>query len=282
MHWRARLVGLVSIATATACLPPSEVGRFARSASETTAEFTPVAREMYASCLRFESYRAQRSPTGWYDSESLRTSCASRDTAIAGLLGANRVLSSYFSALARLADDKAVATDNELTRLAISAKRSGMNEPQVNAVAALAKYLTSTIVDSYRRQKLKDAIAAQNGNVGFVTSGLRDVINIDYRRILAIETRAANDFYRTVLTESRSREPLAAVLVLKDRDERIAQLKKRSEDLDSYVRALEAVRAGHQKLYENRDQVRAKEVSAELVRNAEILERIGRQLEHAF
>jgi hypothetical protein len=157
-----------------------------------------------------------------------------------------------------------------------------MNEPQVNAVAALAKYLTSTIVDSYRRQKLEDAIASQNGNVGFVASGLRDVINTDYRRILAIETRAANDFYRSVLTESRSREPLAAVLVLKDRDERIAQLKKRGEDLDAYVRALEAVRAGHQKLYENRNQVRAKAVSAELVRNAETLERIGRQLERAF
>ena len=96
------------------------------------------------------------------------------------------------------------------------------------------------------------------------------------------QTTAANNFYRSVLTESRAREPLASVLVLKDRDERIAQLRKRGEDLDAFVRALEAVRAGHQKLYENRDQVRAKSLSADLVRHAETLERVGRQLERAF
>jgi hypothetical protein len=201
---------------------------------------------------------------------------------VSGLLAANRILTSYFSALARLADDKAVATDDDLNRLAIVAKRSGMNEPQVNSVAALAKYVTSTIVGAYREQKLRDAIATQNGNVTFVTNGLRGVINVDYRRILGVETRAVNDFYRTVLAESRAKEPLASVLLLRDRDERIAQLRKRGEDLDAYLRALEAVRAGHQKLYENRNRVRARAVSAELVRHAEALEKIGKQLERAF
>jgi hypothetical protein len=111
---------------------------------------------------------------------------------------------------------------------------------------------------------------------------LRGVINVDYRRILGVETRAVNDFYRTVLAESRAKEPLASVLLLRDRDERIAQLRKRGEDLDAYLRALEAVRAGHQKLYENRNRVRARAVSAELVRHAEALEKIGKQLERAF
>lgn len=270
------------ICIASACLPPSEVGRFAHSASETTSEFTPVARDMYSSCLRFEAFKAQRSSTGWYDNESLRTACAPRDSAVAGLIAANRILSSYLSALARLADGKTVSTDDELTRLATIAKKSGLSEPGVNAVAGLAKYLTSSFVGVYQRQKLHDAIESQNGNVTFVTAGLRDVINLDYRRILAIESRAANDFYRAAIAENRNREPLASVLVMKDRDERAAQLRKRSDDLDAYVRALDAVRAGHQKLYENRNQVRAKELSAELVRHAETLERIGKQLEKAF
>ena len=237
---------------------------------------------MYASCLRFEGYKAQRSAGGWYDDESLRARCASRDTAVAGVLAANRILSAYFSALARLADDKFGSADPEIGRLAVVATKSGLNQAQVNAVGALAKYLTSTAIDVYRRQKLQDAIASQNGNVMFVTLGLRDVINQDYRRVLAIEARAANDFYHASINEGRGREPLAAILVLRDRDEKMLELRKRGEALDAYVRALDAVRNGHQKLYEHRTQLRARQVSAELVRNAELLEKIAKQLDKAF
>jgi hypothetical protein len=263
------------------CLPPSEVGRFAKSASEATAEFPPVAREMYASCLRFEGYKAQRT-TGWYDSESLRMPCASRDTAVAGVLAANKVLSAYFSALAKLADDQLVSADREIAGLAAIVKKSGLNDAQVDAVAQLTKYLTSTAIDAYRRGKIGDAVASQNGNVALVTTGLRTIISRDYRQILNIEARAANDFYRSAVTENREREPLAAILVLKDRDERASDLRKRSEAVDAYVRALDAVRDGHQKLYDNRNKLRAKVLAAELRDQAATLDRISRQLENAF
>jgi hypothetical protein len=263
------------------CLPPSEVGRFARSASEATADFPPVAREMYASCLRFEGYKAQRT-SGWYDNESLRMPCASRDTAVAGVLAANKVLSAYFSALAKLADDQIVSADREIGGLATIVKKSGLNDAQVDAVAELTKYVTSAAIDAYRRGKIADAIASQNGNVVLVITGLRTIISRDYRQILNIESRAANDFYRSAVTEHREREPLAAILVLNDRDDRVSELRKRTEAVDAYVRALDAVRAGHQKLYDNRNKLRAKVLAAELRDHSATLERIARQLEQAF
>jgi hypothetical protein len=265
----------------TACLPPSEVGRFAKSASEATAEFPPVAREMYASCVRFEGYKAQRI-TGWYDNESRLLQCASRDTAVAGVLAANKVLSAYFSALAELADDRIISADREIGGLAVIVKKSGLEDAQVDAVAELTKYLTSTAIDTYRRGKIGDAVASQNGNVVLVTTGLRTIISRDYRQILNIEARAANDSYHAAVADNREREPLAAILVLKDRDERAAELRKKTEAIDAYVRALDAVRAGHQKLYEHRNKLRAKVLAAELRGQAEELDRISRQLEKAF
>ena len=274
---------IITIAAAfvTACVQPSEVGRFAKSASETTAEFPPVAKDMYASCLRFEAYKAQRL-SGWYDNESLRMPCASRDSAIAGVLAANKVLGAYFSALAKLADDNVVSTDREIGGLAAIVKKSGLNAAQVDAVAELTKYLTSTLLDAYRRGKIGDAVASQNGNVVLVTNGLRDIISRDYRQILDIEARAANDFYHASVNESRDREPLAAVLVLRDRDDRIVELAKKREAIAAYVRALDAVRDGHQKLYDHRNDLRAKVLSAELADQIETLQRISRQLERAF
>ncbi|HEY3258374.1 MAG TPA: hypothetical protein VGJ64_05920 [Gemmatimonadaceae bacterium] len=265
----------------TACLPPSEVARFAKSASEATAEFPPVAREMYASCIRFEGYKEQRT-TGWYDNDTRLLQCASRDTAVAGVLAANKVLSAYFSTLAELADDRVVSADREIGGLAVIVKKSGLDDAQVDAVAELTKYLASAAIDTYRRGKIGDAVASQNGNVVLVTTGLRTIISRDYRQILNIETRAANDFYRAAVTENREREPLAAILVLKDRDERVAELRKKTEAIDAYVRALDAVRAGHEKLYEHRNKLRAKVLAAELRDQAAELERISRQLERAF
>ncbi|MDO8501962.1 MAG: hypothetical protein Q7S20_08960 [Gemmatimonadaceae bacterium] len=207
---------------------------------------------MYASCLRFEGYKAQRT-SGWYDAESLRSQCASRDTAVAGVLAANRVLSAYFSALAKLADDQIISADREIGGLAAIVKRSGLDDAQIDAVAGLTKYLTSAAIDTYRRGRIGEAVASQNENVVLVTKGLRSIINRDYRQILNIEGRAANDFYRVAVTENREREPLAAILVLKDRDDRVAELRKKTEAVDAYVRALDAVRAGHQKLYDHRN-----------------------------
>jgi len=274
----ALVLGSLAVA---GCLPPSEVGRFAKSASEATADFPPVAREMYASCLRFEGFKAQRT-SGWYDNESLRMPCASRDTAVAGVLAANKVLSAYFSALAKLADDQFVSADREIGGLAAIVKKSGLNDAQVDAVAGLTKYLATMAIDGYRRGKIGDAIASQNGNVVLVTTGLRTIISRDYRQILNIESRAANDFYRSAVTENREREPLAAILVLKDRDDRVAELRKRAEAVDAYVRALDAVRDGHQKLYDHRNKLRAKVLAAELRDQSATLERIARQLERAF
>jgi hypothetical protein len=273
--------GLVLCAALGGCLPPSEVGRFAKSASEATADFPPVAKEMYASCLRFEGFKAQRT-SGWYDNESLRMPCASRDTAVAGVLAANKVLSAYFSALAKLADDQFVSADREIGGLAAIVKKSGLNDAQVDAVAELTKYLATMAIDGYRRGKIGDAIASQNGNVALVTEGLRTIISRDYRQILNIESRAANDFYRSAVTENREREPLAAILVLKDRDDRVLELRKRAEAVDAYVRALDAVRDGHQKLYDHRNKLRAKVLAAELRDQSATLERIARQLEQAF
>jgi hypothetical protein len=236
---------------------------------------------MYASCLRFEGYKAQRT-TGWYDSESLRMPCASRDTAVAGVLAANKILSAYFSALAKLADDQIVSADREIAGLGAIVKKSGLNDAQVDAVAELTKYLASTVADAYRRGKIGDAIASQNGSIVLVTTGLRTIISRDYRQILNIESRAANDFYRSAVTEHREREPLAAILVLKDRDERVGDLRKRSDAIDAYVRALDAVRDGHQKLYDNRNKLRAKVLAAELRDQAATLDKLSRQIEKAF
>jgi hypothetical protein len=271
------------VATLTACVRPSAVARYAESAGRTTAEFPALARDIHASCLRFEAYKAQRSGDGWYEEAGLRRACASRDTAVAGLIATNRVLGSYLGALGALAEDRVTSTDWAIERLSSAlVGKAGLDDAQVSAVQRLANYVSSAALEGYRRRELVRAITSRNADVQTVTLALRTVISRDFRAALDVESRALTDFYRSALAEHSSREPLAAILVREQRDRRAVELAEKRDAIASYLRALENVRAGHQRLYEGRRHIDAPRVAADLLKNADELDSIARQLERAF
>ncbi|MBA2708496.1 MAG: hypothetical protein H0U59_11900 [Gemmatimonadaceae bacterium] len=281
---RARAAIWTAVSTMSiACMPPRAVATYAAAATRVTSEFPAIAGDMHASCLRFQSFSLQRRGDGWYDEAMLRSGCASTDTAVAAVIGVNRVLSGYFAALARLADDRIVSTDTEVKLLSASLiSKAGMNQAQESAVSALLQYVSSTLLDIRRRPKLAQAITSQNANVIVVTNGLRDIVSKDYLQLLIDEETAANSFYRTVVREGRPREPLAAVLLMDVRDERARQLGNRREALDAYAKALGTISAGHQKLYLRRNTLGAKELAAELAGHAETLDKLAKRIEKAF
>ncbi len=281
---RARAAIWMAVSTMSiACMPPRAVATYAAAATRVTSEFPAIAGDMHASCLRFQSFSLQRRGDGWYDEAMLRSRCAATDTAVTAIIGVNRVLAAYFSALARLADGKVVSTDTEVKLLSASIiGRTGMSQAQESAVGALLQYVSSTLLDISRRPKLAQAVASQNANVIVVANGLRDIVSRDYRQLLNNEETAANSFYRTIVREGRQREPLAAVLLMDVRDERASQLDARREALDAYAKALGTISSGHQKLYLRRNKLGAKEMLAELAGHAETLDELAKRIEKAF
>ncbi|HVF39752.1 MAG TPA: hypothetical protein VM939_07620 [Gemmatimonadaceae bacterium] len=277
------LVSVILASLVAGCVPPKAVATYATAASKATAGFPPIARDMHASCLRFQAFSAQRRGDGWYDESTLRGRCAARDTAVAAVLSVNRVLSAYFSALSALADDKIVSADKELGTLATTlVSKAGMNQGQVSAVRAVVDYLSSGVMDGRRRSALTRAITTQNSNVTLIADGLDEIVQRDFQQILRTEEQGTNSFYRAVLLEGRDREPVAAALLMDQRDDRVAALKTRQANLDDYRKALGTIKSGHHKLYASRNNLKAKALAGELADHAKSLEKIAQQLEKAF
>ena len=282
-----RGAGWVAVAGAVmvlaGCVHPAAVGRYARAAGATAAEFPALADDMRASCIRLEGYRESREGAGWFERNDLEPRCAERAKAVKHAVTVERVLGSYFSALAGLADDRVVSYDRNIDRLTGSLEDDAkLDGEQVRAVGELAAFAASVATDGYRHVKLTNAIEEQNANVVTVIDALSEIVGTDYASILDLETTGMNSFYRSALAEGAEREPLAAVLVRDARDARATALNEKRSAIASYVRALATMKAGHQRLYESRRQLDAKALAADLASYAAQLEEMIPALREAF
>lgn len=274
---------------ASGCVRTGSVGSYARAAGKTAAEFPALAEDMTASCVRLEEFRAAREGEGdgagyrWYDYSDLEKRCADRKSAVRRAVTVDRVLASYFTALGALADGKVVRYDASIDRLADALEDDAkLDREKVRAVADLAAFTASTTADGYRHLKLTKVIEEQNGNVAAVIDALAEVVGTDYANILELEATGMDAFYRSALAEGAEREPLAAILVRDRRDEHAAELREKRSALDAYVKALATMKKGHQRLYDSRHDLDARELAGELADYAAQLEKMIPALRDAF
>lgn len=267
------------------CVHPAAVGRYARAAGATAAEFPALADDMRASCIRLEGYRAAREGGGggWFDGADLAPRCAGRARAVERTAAVERVLARYFSALAALADNKVLSYDRGVGELANALEDDAkLDAKQVRAVSDLAAFAASVATDGYRHVKLTKVIEEQNANVGTVVDALTAIVGTDYASILDLEATGMESFYRSALAEGAEREPLAAILVRDTRDARASALGDKRQALAAYVKALATIKAGHQRLYDSRHDLDAKELAGDLARYTKQLEEMLPALREAF
>lgn len=281
VRWMAGLALLAIVAGG--CVRTGAVGRYASAAGETAAEFPALADEMRASCVRLEEYREAREGSGWFDRRDLEKRCADRAKAVRRTVAVERVLASYFAALGALADGKVVRYDASIDDLADALEDDAkLDRERVRAVSDLAAFAASVTTDGYRHLKLAKVIEEQNGNVATVIDALSEIVATDYANILELEETGMESFYRSAMAEGAAREPLAAILVLDERDERAAALDEKRGALAAYVKALGTMKKGHQRLYDSRHDLNAKVLAGELAGYAAQLEEMIPALRDAF
>jgi hypothetical protein len=259
------------------------VRRFSASASLVTAKLPDATAAVAASCRRAQSYRLRRVTSAWYGTDSVRAACADRERALRDVEGVNRVLSGYFAALGALAGEKVPEAGAGVSALGSAVgEATDFDAGKVSAITALARFTTTHATDGYRRAALREAIAGQNANVQTVTSALHELLEEGLARYLATDGNAETDYYRSVLTESGAREPLGAILVRDSYDGRHAEVLEQTEAVRTLGRAMLTIGRGHQRLYDARDHLAAKELLASIVATARQLDAAMAKMDKAF
>jgi hypothetical protein len=260
---------------AAACVDTSAVKRFAAVSATAGDQFEQLAEDLPASCIRQHRYLALADSQITLDDirGEAEARCDEYAKLARRLVKANKVLVSYLKALGKLAEDKIVVYDKRIDNFADALDDTDMFDAEkIEAVQGLTTVLANAAAGEWRRKELKKAIEEANSGVQILVDALRGVIGEDYIRLLDVEREAAKHYYLGQIKEHGAGEPLTVTLVFEKWKEADITSDDKRDAADLTLKILNKIAKGHQKLYDNRDDLSSKQIRNMLVEYTVVLE----------
>lgn len=177
-------------------------------------------------------------------------------------------INGYFEGLSNLSNDK--LTTYNFDALTKSLKdgnfgKTGVNvtTEQVGAYAKISQILLRATTDLYRKKKTKDYIEQANGPIKTLLEGFKLIVQ-NLKNEIDVKKEKLYGYY----TEMKKRGTLSeyeqgkAVI---EYYQQVSALNAKTNQIESFAKGLDLIEKGHQKLYDNRDKISAKELSEMLI-----------------
>ncbi|MCV6610506.1 MAG: hypothetical protein OIF55_07025 [Amphritea sp.] len=250
LRWKCGVVLLV-LGLLSGCTNLAAVRQYAETADASLAKVPDVVSDFSGSCQRRAGFQPpERQPD-----------CSKVKAETAPLLEVVTLLQKYNQSLGKLAADEAITFTADLDKL--EQQVTGLNrfdKDRVAATVSMADYLSKLATERYRRQRVQQAIKANNQPIQTVIAGVADIIESDYRSLLENEQLAINKHYRGMETRYADTEPLALSLALRERQADQQAVAKKLEGITPLVTLIRKVASEHDKLNGRAGQLGSEEV----------------------
>lgn len=190
------------------------------------------------------------------------------------------IVSDYMNALATLSADATVdyKKDVDVLTASIGKLDAGVSKDTLGAAGSLASTVLNAAAKAYQAAQVEKIVEEANAPLQLMLrSELRNIVDKDFRRDLQIEKSSMNAYYDYLLRHGNPSEA-AKDAVNEWQEERIRQNDKKLRAVDAYLKVIDTVAIGHQKLFDNRNKLDAKalikdlySLSAELRKQIKIL-----------
>lgn len=287
----------------TSCVELKAIRKFAATSAVVGQKFPALSADVYGSCTRRYKYRFYRVAQfnarqmkeidELKDAENLETfqsslpvetiaaerDCRRFKEIELSVVALNQALVTYMQTMGDLAADDLTSYDKKLDALGSSITGAGFfNENEVGAGKNLAKFILDATTNFYRRKKLKTAIETRNEDVKLLAQALKRFVGQNYILELRNEQRQLNNYYQATIQEHQDRvknaDPLLVLPIKAMWNPEQERLQSRIDAAEAYVKILDNVSAGHQKLYDSRNNLNSKEMrqtAMQYARNIESL-----------
>lgn len=175
------------------------------------------------------------------------------------------LVADYMATLAVLADDGTATYTADVAELTKSLKETGqLNNDTVAAFGSIATGLQNAALGLWQRREIGRLIGLANEPLQAVLSGeLRTIVDTQFRRDLKAEAARVDVFYSDLLRDAEA-SAAAKVAVEEWLTLRLAENESRQRAVDAYVKLLDRMAAGHQALFERRNDLDAKDLARDL------------------
>ncbi len=182
-----------------------------------------------------------------------------RATQKTDLLLRQSLIETYMKSLGRLAADEVVDNTEELAQLSTTLESQTPTSPQeAEAFKKIAGIVTTVAVKRWRQDQLQDLIKQANAPIQQLLESLHRIVSDGFGGDLQTEEAAIQNYYMTLTMESQ--DPAGKAALAEWKELRMSQVHKRSEAVQIYGTVLDRISEGHQRLFDQRQNLTKKEV----------------------
>ncbi|MCA9420738.1 MAG: hypothetical protein KC592_06960 [Nitrospira sp.] len=182
-----------------------------------------------------------------------------RATQKSALLLRQSIIETYMEALGRLAADEVVDNTEELANLSAALEAHAATNPQeAKAFKKIAGMVTTVVVKRWRQHQLRELIEQSNPPIQQILRTLHRIVSDGFGGDLQTEETAIQNYYMTLTMESQ--DPAGKAALAEWKDFRLSQVHERSEAVQTYGKILDNISSGHQRLFDQRQNLTKKEV----------------------
>jgi hypothetical protein len=221
------------------------VAKFAASAKSASTGFSGIASDFAGSAKRRAAYVSEE------ERPKVLNAAKAYKAQEADMLAAQKILVAYVAALAAISTDSATSRDTSITSITNgSLVEAGVTASEATAGAGLAKSVTDALSAGYRSNKAGKVIHDCNPQLQEYLKGLEHIVGTDYAGVLNSEQISAEGYYNDLLRKYGEKEPLAAVEIIRQKQQDLDAIAKKQTAAAAYVKVLTDIGEGHQKLYD--------------------------------
>ncbi len=186
------------------------------------------------------------------------------------LLFRHDVIEEYMEALGKLAADEIVDQSEELSQLTTKLQsEAGTSPAETEAFGKIAGVLTNAIGDKWRKRQIQELIERSNGPLQTILKSLQQIVNDGFGGDDHNEQFAMQSYYRTKITQSN--DPAGIAALMEWQESREESLAAHTQAIQAYSALLEKISEGHQKLYDERNDLAKAELLQQIKKTAKEL-----------
>ena len=240
----------------SACVNLDHIYSFASESESILLSESDIGYSFYQSCLEFDCIAEQPTLDNTLKLPDKECNCDTFLMADKTILIFNKIISGYLSTMANLSNEKRVDYNYADLSKSIDAEairgKLNITSDQINAASKLATDITNKLLDAYRKKKLHEVITSVNDDFQKVMDAYIICIR-DFLRDQIIENsldRLKNNYSTYLKINNRLLSAEGKEKVLNDYLTKKSNLEKSKKLATKYIESLQAIKAGHQTIYE--------------------------------
>jgi hypothetical protein len=247
------------IAGLSSCVSLQKVNDFSSTSSKGIKEFEEINYSFKQHCI----YECQF--------DSIRKFVINRETGCHcdNFAKADNVTLLIYNAIKGYFDGLTNLSNKDLTNYNFDALKKSLTEGtfgnikidknHVDAYSALSKILLKASTDIYRKKKLIEYIEDANAPIQILLSEFQFIIQNNLRGELDFKREKLYTYYKNMINNNTLTD-YEKGMATTDYYQQLLEVTTKQNQIDAFAKSLKSMAEGHQKLYENRNKMQAKEV----------------------